>query len=45
MARCARGPWPHKTLYNWFVRWSRIGIDKVENMFAMLKDWRRISMR
>jgi transposase len=26
MAGCARGLWPHNTLYNRFVRWSRMGI-------------------
>jgi hypothetical protein len=26
MVGCARGLWPHKTLYNRFVRWSRMGI-------------------
>jgi predicted nucleotidyltransferase len=34
MARCARGLWPHKTLYNRFVRWSRMGI--CDRIFANL---------
>jgi hypothetical protein len=34
MAGCARGLWPHKTLYNRFVRWSRMGI--FDRIFANL---------
>jgi putative transposase len=34
MAGCARGLWPHKTLYNRFVRWSRMGI--FDGIFANL---------
>ena len=26
MAGCASSLWPHKTLYNRFIRWSRMGI-------------------
>ena len=53
---------PHKTLYNRFIRWSRLGVfDRIfktlaeqagrskrhliENMFAKLKDWRRVATR
>jgi transposase len=34
MAGCARGLWPHKTLHNRFVRWSRMGI--FDRIFANL---------
>jgi len=34
MAGCARGLWPHKKLYNRFVRWSRMGI--FDRIFANL---------
>ena len=34
MAGCARRLWPHKTLYNRFVRWSRMGI--FDQIFANL---------
>jgi len=33
---------PHKTLYNRWIRWCRMG---GEIMFRRLKDWRRIAMR
>jgi transposase len=38
---------PPKTIYNRFIRWSRMGRQrhKVGNMFGKLKDWRRIHTR
>jgi len=35
---------PHETLYNRFMRWSRIGVF-CRILFGRLKDWRRIAVR
>ena len=34
MARCSEGLWAHKTIYNRFIRWSRLGV--FNKIFAAL---------